>query len=500
MEVKKEISQEEIAKLINDETSRIELVKNSHMWFFNMYFNHYVYYEIAEFHKEMFRITEDESIKTAVIVSFRGSAKSAIFTTSYPIWAILGAPQKKFVVILGQTQRQARQHLSNIKKELENNERLKSDLGHFKEVEDEWGSYSLVIPKYNARITAVSMEQTIRGMRHEQYRPDLIIADDIEDLDTVKTKEGRDKIYKWTKGEIVPAGDRNTKMIFVGNLLHEDSLLMRLKDKIQNGKLKGCYYEVPLLDKDDNIAWPGKFPDMKAIEEEKNKISDEIAWAREYMLRIIPEEGCIVHREWIQYYDKIEEDEDDLKYILTGVDPAISMKDSADYTAIISAKVYDCDEKIKIYILPDIINEKMEFHKTVKKMKGIFKRLLSLILVESYGYQKALPDQLKSEGMNAEAINMGGNDKRSRLAISSYLIQSGQILFPRQGAEDLINQLVNFGIEKHDDLADALNVIAFKVITDNEEPTEAELIGFIDYSKPTGRMLSDNDSWDNDDD
>jgi len=30
-------------------------------------------------------------------------------------------------------------------------------------------------------------------MKHMQYRPDLIICDDIEDLQSVKTKEGRDK-------------------------------------------------------------------------------------------------------------------------------------------------------------------------------------------------------------------------------------------------------------------------------------------------------------------
>jgi len=38
------------------------------------------------------------------------------------------------------------------------------------------------------------------------------------------------------------------------------------------------------------------------------------------------------------------------------------------------------------------------------------------------------------------------------------------ILFPRKGAEALINQLVNFGKEKHDDLADAFVCLVTKMI------------------------------------
>ena len=77
-------------------------------------------------------------------------------TMSYPIWSILGKQQKKFVLILGLTQKQAKQHLLNLKRELESNQLLQRDLGPFEE-DEEWGSYSLVIPKLDARITAASI-------------------------------------------------------------------------------------------------------------------------------------------------------------------------------------------------------------------------------------------------------------------------------------------------------------------------------------------------------
>ena len=70
----------------------------------------------------------------------------------------------------------------NLKRELEDNDLLKNDLGPFQEESDEWGSISLVFSNMNARITVASSEQSIRGMRHGQHRPDLIIGDDVEDM------------------------------------------------------------------------------------------------------------------------------------------------------------------------------------------------------------------------------------------------------------------------------------------------------------------------------
>lgn len=267
----KQIPDEVIDRMIADRTVRIAITRQSHFMFFHLYFAHYVKYETAQFQREIFNLTEDETIKNLYIVAFRGSGKSTIITTSYPIWAILGKQQKKFVVILCQTRTQAKQHMTNLKRELENNTLLKNDLGPFQEESDEWGSTSLVFSNMNARITAASSEQSIRGMRHGQHRPDLIIGDDVEDMASAKTKEGRQKTYSWLKGEIIPLGDKNTKLVIVGNLLHEDSLLMHLKSDIEEGSGEGVFKKYPLLNENDEILWKGKYLDELEIEKERKK-------------------------------------------------------------------------------------------------------------------------------------------------------------------------------------------------------------------------------------
>lgn len=250
-------------------------------------------------------MTEDGTIKRAVIVAFRGSAKSTVFSLSYAIWAVLGKQQKKFVILLGQTHQQVKLMLSNIKREFETNELLRRDFGKLELEADEWRADSIVIPKLNARISAFSAGESIRGIRHLTSRPDLIVCDDVEDLQSVKTRELRDKLYQWFRGDIIPAGDEKTKIIVVGNLLHEDSLIIRLKESIEKGKFRGIFREYPLINDEGDILWPGRYPDLLAIQELKKSIGDDNAWSREYLLKIISDESRIVHPDWIHYYDEL---------------------------------------------------------------------------------------------------------------------------------------------------------------------------------------------------
>src|ERR1700693_4146461 len=119
-------------KVTKDRLVRQAIARESHLMFFHLYFPHYVRYPIAEFQKDIFRITEDMSNRLACIVAFRGSGKSTLITLSYALLAILGVQKKKCVLIICQTQAQAKQHMANLRRELENNPLLKSDLGPFR--------------------------------------------------------------------------------------------------------------------------------------------------------------------------------------------------------------------------------------------------------------------------------------------------------------------------------------------------------------------------------
>lgn len=452
-----------VNKMIKDRSIRTSITKESFLYFFHFYYAHYVKYETADFQKEIIHLLEKSARENLYIVAFRGSGKSTMITTAYPIWAILGKQQKKFCIIFCQTKAQAKQHMMNIRAELEGNDVLKRDLGPFQEESDEWGSHSLVFKKHGARITVASSDQSIRGLRHNEHRPDLIICDDVEDVQSTKTREGRDKTYNWLRGEVIPAGDKQTRLIIVGNLLHEDSLLMRIREEIGQGKAGGVFKEYPLLDQDDVCLWPGKYKRKQDLEEEKLKIASEVSWQREYLLRIIPSDDQVIYPEWLQFYDELPPTSHRAyRGTYAGVDLAISTKDSADFTAVVFARIYGRREKLRIYILESPLAKKLNFPAQVDLMKDIkstvMPRSSDLLFVESVAYQEALPQMLEMHGVTAKAIKPKG-DKRTRLALTSTSIKSGVIKFPRKGCEELIEQLVGFGVEKHDDLADAFSLL-----------------------------------------
>lgn len=465
-------------KIVTDANFRKNLAFQSHWWFFYIYMSHYILYESADFHKELFALTEDEKIKLAVIVAFRGCGKTSIMSNSYPIWAIIGRHKMKFPLIISDTEAQSQQILKNIKAEFESNELLIKDFGPFA-INDTWRSDSIVLPKYGARITALSVDGNVRGIKHRQYRPDLIICDDIERFAEVSSLDNRDKLYRWLVGDVMPCGDINTRIIVIGNLLHEDSLIMRLHNEITEGARYGVFRSYKFLDNNGNALWQNKYPDQNAIQQEKLKCGNELIWQREYLLKIIPDNYSVISKDEIHYYDQLPSQ----YYYLTTVvatDLAISERNKADKTAIIPLAIYHLNEEVYVYVLNPVINKRMNHIATVDELKALASTIGKghhpTIFVEKVAYQPALAEQLNASGYHAKAVEVHG-DKRSRLSAIAPMISSGHVLFPKEGAEELINQLINFGSERYDDLADALSLGVNEAIQNYNHMPQIRVLG-----------------------
>ena len=257
----------------------------SPLWFSLHYLRHHFTHPLAPFHIELFHILAQPIYEFIAIMAFRESGKSTIMNTANVLWSILGKPEKKFVLIVSKTQEQAKNHFANIKAELENNELLKNDFGPFMEQKDEWNKLSLELEYHGAKIMSVTKEQSVRGMKHGQYRPDLIICDDLEDIASGANQAESETLYRWFSSEIVPLGSTGTRIVVLGNLLAKESFLLRLKDDIEHGRILCLFRAYPLMDDEKRVLWPSKFPDVQSIESLLARLSEE-TWAREYLLDI----------------------------------------------------------------------------------------------------------------------------------------------------------------------------------------------------------------------
>lgn len=470
------LNEQETARIIRNSAMRRELANKSFRHFIAIYFFRYLSYPIAPFHEDFFTIAEDEKIMLAIILAFRGSAKSTIFSSFYPIWAVTGHQKKKFVLIITQTQQQARKIMNNIKSQFEDNDLLKADSGPFEESE-EWSSTSIVLKDYGARIMVASAEQSVRGLLNKQHRPDVIILDDVEDLASVKKQEGRDKLFDWYTGDIVALGDRNTKYLFLGTRLHNDDLPSRLISEIKENQRDGVYMEIPIV-QDGKITWIGKYPDMDAVESEKRKVGNRIAWEREFMLNLISPEEQLIKPEWITYYDKLPSFAN-LSYVIVGVDLAIKQTESSDFTSMISIYVYGEGREAQFYVATPIINRRLTLHATSTTALQLYMSLPKgypvTFVVEDVGYQLAAIEEMKSDGIPVEGTKVHGQDKYTRASIVSPLFEQKRVHFPPSGAEECVKQIVGFPNETHDDMVDAL-VYALLKIQEEEFTSEPQLI------------------------
>lgn len=465
-------------EVFNNRKIRSAAAKADLLMFTNLYLSHHIGYEMAPMHRQMFSLAQDPSLRFAVVMAFRGSGKSTILAMAYPIWAVIGMQQKKFVMIVSQTQPQAKQLFTNIRKELESNVRLQGELGPFESFEDEWGNSGIVLSKYGARIMAASVDQSIRGIKHGAYRPDLIILDDVEDVQAVRTDESREKTYRWFTGEVLPLGDLTTKFVLIGNKLHEESLVMRIAESIREKKRPGVVLEYPLIDDQELALWTGKYPTPESIIELEQEVGDHVAFRREYLLEIIDSSEPAIYKEWLQYYPELPGPGYRHQHLFsaTGIDLAISLKDRADFTAMVSAYVYKIEGQLKIFILANPFNERIDFPTQVAQAKAISKSVgvgsRSRLFIEEVGYQTALIDALKDEGYPASGFKPHGQDKRTRLSMAGLQIQNGTVLFPTEGCDELIRQLLGFPGTKHDDLVDAFTTLILKIMesADDLEP------------------------------
>jgi hypothetical protein len=451
------------------------------------YLPHHFPADLSDFFDEMAQALQDYDLKRLEIIGFRGSAKSTMASLALVLWAALEHPDKyPFIIMLADTRGQASINASSVQHELRNNELILRDYGHLKykkiddprpeptlESDEDWQTMNCVLDN-GVRILSRSRGQKIRGVKHRQHRPSLIIADDVEDLDWVRTDENRAKSDRWYRGNVLPSLDQDGRAIVVGNWLHTDGLMARLKNT-------GIFtvLEFPLLREGDGTelercTWKARFPTQEAIDQKRQELGD-IGFRREMLLQVVPEEGQDVLPEDICYYD--EPPFDDGNYLAHGVDLAISTKESADYTAVVSGEVTWPAGKLEIYVQPHPVIRRMTFSDTMEALDNIrhSSNMSSEFFVEAVAYQQAAIEEMERRAFAVQAMHPI-KDKRARLRVAARYIKMGVVKFPRSGCELLLTQVLGFGGEKHDDACDALVYLILGLVGDGIEETRINYV------------------------
>lgn len=425
---------------------------------------------LADLHKEIIT-TLEERTGFIGILGFRGCGKSTL-SEYYTLYCML-EQKSLYTVYLSKTDEKAKQAVMNIKKEIENNTLLQTDYDIKINVTDKmalnnkWTENFLVVN--DCAIQSRSKGSQVRGLKYRDSRFTMIVCDDLEDTEDTKTSEGRKRTRHWFYSELVEAmaqGElaKDSKIIMIGNLVHRDCLLAHLDNKSLDGTNENIVSvkKYPLVDDFGNITWKEMYPTQEKLEEKKQKVMlsgsgmGSVIWAREYLLKFIDEDDQIIKDTDVQYYD----DSMLQRPVISsgvGVDLAISKKETADYTSMVKAVIVHNEfGQRRLLILRNPIKQRLDFTETIITAKTIRVEMPTnpTYYVEKVAYQQSAIEIMEKNGLYVVPVPVT-SDKRSRLQSISPYIKQGIVLFPKDGASDILNEVIGFGIEAHDDVLDA---------------------------------------------
>lgn len=482
-------------------------------FFGRAYFPHYFSRPSPEFHRELDNIWQQGVLKgeypitpakvkqisrmngtKRVVAAPRGHAKSTSLTFKGSIHAIV-YEYKHYPIIISDSSEQAEGFLDNIRVEFEENEALREDFGNL--VGKVWRS-NVLITSTNIKIEAIGSGKKIRGRKHRNWRPDLLVLDDIENDENVRTPEQRKKLESWFLKAVSKAGDDYTDIIYIGTLLHYDSLLAKT---LNNPGYKAIKYKAVISFSNEEDLWKeweeiytdlsneNHEADAKEFFErhrEKMLEGTEVLWEEKlsyYDLMVmrltegeasfnseeqnepINPEDCIFNPEWFEYYNEAEIDFKNRDFYFFGfVDPSLGKTKKSDFSAIItlakhkvSGYMYVMDADIERRHPDKIIADVLEKERMLRRDYG---RGYKKFGAETVQFQWFLKEELAKASAKAglylpiEEVPQT-SDKTMRIQTMQPDVKNHYIKFNKRHKR-LLEQMEHFPMGAHDDGVDAL--------------------------------------------
>lgn len=411
--------------------------------------------ETPLFHKEILDLISDKNNRRIGAIAPRGHAKSTTVDMTYPMWA--GCfEQEEFIVIISDTYTQAAEFINALKDEFEHNPKIKWLFGDMKG--DDWQDGEFVLSN-GIKYAAKGSGMKIRGIRHRHTRPTLMIFDDIENDENIKSAEQRQKLYHWFTKAAIPALARGGRAVVIGTILHFDSLVnkvMKQQDVFKSWQTRVFYAITTEEDGTERALWP-EHRSLEKLRAMRDDPGDQdfigsITFAQEYQHKPFSEEDAIIQPDWIKECEpsQVPDKHARLARVLT-IDPAASERQTADFTAMIVADLYT-DGNVYIRAIRNQRTSPSVTADTIRELDEIYKP--QVIGIEKGALGLVFRDLL--EGLPVIGLEPDKDKVRRLLAVSRFF-EAGRVYTVKniQNGQAFREQLIEFPKGTHDDMVDA---------------------------------------------
>ncbi len=413
------------------------------------------------------------------IAAPRGHAKTTAITLAYTL-CLAVFRKKKYIVIIGNNEGTAIEHLAHIRNEISDNVELKRIFGiqGFKKE----GATDIIVEfldGFQFRVIAKGVGQKIRGLQWQGTRPDLVIMDDVEDDEAVESRERRDKLKRWVLAVVIPCLSRQRGQIrLIGTILHGDSLLM---NTIRSPSWTSRLYKAhESFDDFSNILWPEMWDEdgLRAIRQTFIDTGNPEGYSQEYL-----NDPSDIRNNFFRVEDMIpmeQEDHSSEKVYYIGADFALSDKNYSDYSAFVVGG-YDSEGTLNIVDVQRVRTE------DTNEIVEILFALLDHYKPEYFIWEKGIlanvigppflsEMQRRNKFAHVEAFP-ALNDKRLRAVPIQQRMRAGGVKYDAEAdwVDSFFEELMKFPKATHDDQVDAFAWLGRGIAEFIEAPTEEEL-------------------------
>lgn len=291
-------------------------------------------------------------------------------------------------------------------------------------------------------------------------RADIIIGDDVvSERNALTIPALRERVKSsWYNDWLNVAHPTKTRVWCIFTLWHRDDLNHEL---MKSGEWNTLFYAVP-----DNYGslWPERLPES-ALREQRRLIG-AVPYARGFKNQAQDESNQPVQEAWLRFRELGDIPASDL-VLFCSYDPAARQKETNDYFASCTIAVHPTERWIHVI---DCWHARLTPAEKLRIIYREWSRYKPMkILIETSG-QVDLDLQLLETYPELAGIVQAVNPRNSkyeRLLSVAPLIENGMVTFDnyldpdREGFDvargDLIGELLDFPIGKHDDMADSLS-------------------------------------------
>lgn len=278
---------------LDQKKARIERLKKDPKAFVEYYFPHYATVESAPFHIAFAKSVIKDPTGKHFAEWGRALAKSVWCDVILPFYLWVNG-ECKYVVVIGNSKDKASRLLEDLQAELEANKRIIDDFGEQK-WDGQWEAGNFRT-KGGLVGKALGMGQSVRGLRVQAQRPDLVILDDIETKDLVKNQRRQDEMVRWIERDLIPTMDGpRRRMLYANNRFAPRMIQTELQKKHPNWKVHHVKAYNPVT---YEPTWTAKYDNnyFKDLEKEIGVLAAKAEYNNEPHI-----EGKIFTQEQIQY-------------------------------------------------------------------------------------------------------------------------------------------------------------------------------------------------------